>query len=153
MEPREVMKELDSCSSQIDSAYLRIARAYGLTYNELMLLYVIAEEGTATQKQAADALFLSRSSVHTILRSLERKGFLVLVEGRNLKEKNITFTPDGKERMARIERVTEDVESAALEAVNPHDLAIVLEAAKAVAQRMSDAAQRMLTEETRGDTR
>lgn len=137
MDTRSAMREIDACASEIESCYLLIAKAYGLTYNELMLLYTVDEVEGLTQKQASDALLLTRSSVHTVLGSLMKKGLLTLVNGRNLKEKAITFTPAGKEQMAEIERLTEAIEDDALQAVSPSEQELVLRVVKTVAERMS----------------
>lgn len=144
MDTRTVMRELDACASQVDSCYLRIAKAYGLTYNELMLLYVVDESGEVTQRAAADALFLTRSSVHTVLGSLMGKGLLALVDGRNLKERNIVLTPAGRQRMSEIGHVTERIEEAALRTVSPSDRDLVLRVAGEVARLMADATEQEL---------
>lgn len=151
METREIMKKLDVYSSQIESAYQYIAKAYGLTYNELMLLYTVDESGEITQQAAAEALFLPRSSIHTILGSLMKKEYLTVVDGRNLKEKNIVFTDSGRERMARIESVTEQIEDSALQSVSPSDMDVVLRAADALARSMSSAAEQMFKISPKGD--
>lgn len=93
MSPAETMKKLNALYERVDSVYRKIAEQNDLSYNELMMLYMVEEDSELTQKKVGDVLNLPKSSVHVILMKLIRQGLLELTTGSNKKEKVTVQNP------------------------------------------------------------
>lgn len=140
MDPRKAMKKLTAIYDQVDAVYMRIAAAHGLSFNALMMLYLLDDDPRLTQKKACDALYLPKSSVHSILTGLMQQGLVELTPGGNKKEKYIAVTPEGQKLLEKILAETDKIESAALEAVPDQELTRLLDTAQALAGRLQQQA-------------
>lgn len=138
MNTRAVMSEINEKLIQVDSTYLRIAKHFGLSYNALMMLYIIDETDEVTQKQVCDTLYLSKSSVHSMMRDLINHGYLVLEKGGNNKEKYMVFTDKGRKFMAQINHDTDQMEDAALQTLSEEEMARFLAYADRLAGKMKE---------------
>lgn len=96
MNYKETMSRLNKSLNNIDSAYAKIAKKYGLTFNSLMMLYLLEESKKITQKQICDTLHLPKSTVHSILSDFIKQQYVTLVAGSNKKEKFVIFTEEGR---------------------------------------------------------
>ena len=141
MNPRETLKKLNSLYGAVDAVYLKIASENGLSYNGLMMLYMVEEDEKLTQRKVCDELHLPKSSVHSILSELVRKGLLELTEGGNRKEKYIAATREGQNFIQKISVETDRIEASALEAVSERELVRFLRTADALAGRMTKMAE------------
>lgn len=110
MDSREIMARLNSAMRRVDASYAAIGRKYGLTYNALMMVYLIDGAESITQKQLCDALQLPKSTVHSILRELLKNNYVRLVEGVNRKEKQIVVNAPGDALFTKIRNETEQIE-------------------------------------------
>lgn len=115
MKNRELMARLSKAMAKIDEAYHSIAQKHGLSYNALMLFYCILETENLTQKQVCSALYLSKSTVHSMLLDLQKKDYLILTSGNNKKEKFIVLTEKGNILANAIVKDTDILENAVLE--------------------------------------
>lgn len=137
------MTEITALLLQVDDSYLRIAKEHGLTYNGLMMMYMAEEHEQLTQKQVCDGLFLSKSSVHSILTSLMDKGLLTLSGGRNKKEKYIVMTDEGRKFMEPVDAETDRIENAGVRAVSEEDMNRFLKVSRAFANQMKEEANKV----------
>lgn len=96
---------------EMNTAYNLIAQKYKLSYNALMVLYIIYEYENVTQKMICDKLFFSKSTVHSIVLDLQKKNYVQLVHGNNNKEKYIVFVEDNIEFILSIMNDTERFEN------------------------------------------
>ncbi|MBO0471807.1 MarR family transcriptional regulator [Enterococcus sp. DIV0242_7C1] len=111
MDYKKIMIRLNNALNQIDLAYSDIAKKNGLTFNSLMLLYIVNDSVNVTQKQICDRLHLPKSTVHSILKNFISKNLLVLVNGSNKKEKYIHFTTSGIQQLEKVFKEIELFES------------------------------------------
>lgn len=109
------MARLSAAMAKIDEAYHSIAQKHGLSYKALMLFYCIVESENLTQKQVCDSLYLSKSTVHTMLLDLQKREYLALISGNNKKEKFIVFTEKGQKLADAILEDTDILENAVLQ--------------------------------------
>ncbi len=137
MNPRETMKKINSLYDVVDKVYLKIASENGLSYNALMMLYMVEEDEKLTQRKVCDELHLPKSSVHSIIYELIKQGFLELTEGGNRKEKYITATQEGQDFIQKISEETDRIETGALGAVSERELVRFLRTADTLANRMA----------------
>lgn len=102
MEHKNIMYRLNTTLMTIDTAYEKIAKNHGITFNSLMLLYTLRENENVTQSQVCKQLLLPKSTVHSILQKFIKEQSITLTTGDNKKEKIIVVTEIGKERFKSI---------------------------------------------------
>lgn len=136
MNKRKVMDELNDIFAAVEACYMTIAKENNLTYNALMLMLMIDSYEHLTQKQVCDALFLPKSSVHSMLSDLIDRGFLTLTEGSNKKEKYIVPTDNGTQLVKKVAAETEQMESRTLKALSESEISAFTETAKKLAEQM-----------------
>ncbi len=136
MDTRSTMKRLNELLVMVESSYLAIARKHDLSYNALMMLLMVESYETLTQKQVCDALYLPKSSVHTMLKDLIDREYLLLTEGGNKKEKYIVPTEAGKAFIQKVSCETETIENGALKSISERDMSKFLKIAEVLADHM-----------------
>lgn len=136
MNYRETMSRLNMALNNIDLVYATIAKKHGLTFNALMMFYLIDESKDITQKQICDALYLPKSTVHSILLDFIKHNFVTLVEGNNKKEKFIAITQVGKQCFSTILEETRQVEKNVLDALGEEVCVFLTETAETIGSLM-----------------
>jgi DNA-binding MarR family transcriptional regulator len=125
------MSRFSNAQTQVNASYEMIAKKYGLTYNALMILYIIDEE-----KNISDALYLSKSTVHSVLLGLKKQNYVDLAEGDNKKEKFVFLTPQGELFFSAIRKETEIFEKAVLDFIGEDEVSLFLEKSECIADFM-----------------
>ncbi len=138
MNYRETMARLNAALNKIDLAYEVIAKKHGLTYNSLMMIYVIIENENITQKQTCDELHLPKSTVHSILLDFMKQGYVELVEGNNKKEKFIAVTHAGQQFFLKILEETQALEKNVLDAIGEEACAFLTGTPEIVGNLLTD---------------
>lgn len=136
MDYRKIMSRFSNAQTQVNASYEMIAKKYGLTYNALMILYIIDEEKNITQKNISDALYLSKSTVHSVLLGLKKQNYVDLAEGDNKKEKFVFLTPQGELFFSAIRKETEIFEKAVLDFIGEDEVSLFLEKSECIADFM-----------------
>lgn len=91
------VEQINTAYSKTSAAYGQWAKARGLNYNSLLMLCVLEEKGSCTQKTVCDELLLPKSTVHSILLDFMKKGYMALnAAPDNKKEKIVVLTEAGK---------------------------------------------------------
>lgn len=94
---RLLMSNVNTAIIQIRGAYATWAKLHGLNYHEVLIFYAIRDNKECTQQQIADNYRLPKQTVHNIITSLKKAGYIKLVPNRkNAKEKILTLTECGK---------------------------------------------------------
>ncbi|MGB4823924.1 MAG: MarR family transcriptional regulator [Leuconostoc mesenteroides] len=130
MNYRETMSRLNSALNNIDSAYDFIAKKHGLTFNALMVVCLIDESDSVTQKQICDALHLPKSTVHSILMDFIKQEYISLVAGGNKKEKFVVLTKTGSQFFSEILEETRHFEDIVLSALGDDTCSFLIETAE-----------------------
>ena len=90
---KEQIRMVNYAVDGIVSVYGALAKKCGLSYNGLMVLYVMEEYKKCTQKQISDILQLPKSTVHSILLEFIKNEYVILkTEEQNKKEKIIIYS-------------------------------------------------------------
>lgn len=137
MNTRKAMKMLNELLVQVETSYLTIAKENDLTYNGLMMLLMVESYEHLTQKQVCDALYLPKSSVHSLLADFTKKGYLTLTEGGNKKEKYIIPTPSGERFIKKVSQETETIENGTIEVISTDEMSQFIRTAETLADRMT----------------
>lgn len=136
MDTRKTMDTLNELLETVESCYMTIARENNLTYNALMLLLMVDWYDNLTQKQVCDALFLPKSSVHSMLSDLMSRGYLKLTAGGNKKEKYIVPTATGEAFVKKVVSETERMENGTLSSLSEAEISAFTETAKKLTEQM-----------------
>lgn len=138
MNYRDIMSRLNSALSTIDSAYGVIAKKYGLSFNALMIVCLIYESDTITQKVICDTLHLPKSTVHSILLNLMKQEYIVLKAGNDKKEKFVTFTELGVRYFEVVLTETQKFEDKILSALDTGTCLFLVETAEKLGVIIND---------------
>ena len=96
----EGIARLTAANNRIDGAYYLCARAMGINENKLALLYALDDGRPHTQTQICAEWMMPKTTVNTIVRDLERAGYMTLaVHGR---EKTLVLTEAGRAYARRL---------------------------------------------------
>lgn len=94
---KKQMKQMNSAISRITEIYAQWAKLKGISYSMLMVLYSINDLEVCTQKDICLSWMLPKQTVHSVLVSLDKSGYVKIEQSeKNKKEKNISFTEKGK---------------------------------------------------------
>lgn len=108
----KINKQINSAWSKSTALYARTATTLNIGYPEMMVLYALETEGDLTQKQVAENYGMLKQTVHTVIRSLEQRGYVHLTAGKkDRREKIVSLTDSGHayaEPLLRPLRNTED---------------------------------------------
>ena len=118
----EVMEKLNLGMAVVEERYEAIAAAHNVTYNQLMIIYILMEDNNVTQVDICQAMHLPKSTVHSIVISMEKDAFIVLKDGHNKKEKYVTVTDKGKKRFQSIFNDVREMEINMIDAIPEDDL-------------------------------
>lgn len=97
-EERRVACEIYSSWAQGTFLYGKWAAAQGINYYEMLIFYALSAKGELTQKAIGDYCGLPKQTVHNVIRSLEKKGYIFLrPEQKDRREKRVVPTEKGAE--------------------------------------------------------
>lgn len=93
---REWIRRIMLAVNNIDAAYEEVSKISKLKDNEIWILYALDDEKKHSQKQLAEEWLFPKTTLNTIIKELERKGYVSLapIPGKK-REKNISLTPLG----------------------------------------------------------
>lgn len=107
---------------------------------------MVDDKAYVTQKAICERLFLSKSTVNGLLKELKTRGYLVLVPGKNKKEKQLVLTESGLLLTQSIQADTEELETAILNWLGEDKAASFVAEATVISQRMYAAVDDRITE-------
>ena len=117
MNLREQNELICTCICRQTELYCEWAKRCGMSYNTMMTLYALHLEPGITQKAITQGWLLPKQTVNTVVKELQRQGYMRLEAGKDQKEKRIFFTDSGlayaQERLGPLF----EVEDRALEAI------------------------------------
>lgn len=93
---RQQIEQMYTYMCRQEALYGEWAKRRGISYHTMMTLYALDQEQPCTQKQIAEEWMVPKQTVNTIVKNLERQGYLVFTAGRDQKEKLISFTEAGR---------------------------------------------------------
>lgn len=94
--------EYNTIFKENDVSYRRMAAQFGLSDSAFWTLYCLRESATPlTQKQLCESIYMSKQTINSALKSLERNGFITLTTGKDRRSKFLVLTEDGQELATR----------------------------------------------------
>ena len=131
-EIRQQLREFNNILKETNAAYSELAKQNGLSDCAFWLMYSIREaDGKCTQKDLCDQWIISKQTVNSALKGLEKNGYIILsASPTDRRSKYITLTGKG------VEFAHEHID-------------IVFDLEQLVFQKMSDAESAAMIESTR----
>lgn len=97
----EQVSALGRYFGQINELYNIWAKQHGLSYNKLAVFYTLVSQGSATQRQICQEWGISKQTLSTICKELEKEGIITsVVIPQDKREKQIQFTEAGSAMIA-----------------------------------------------------
>ena len=128
---RDQMKLFCTCLCRQDELYAAAARRRGLSFHTLITLYALDQDEGSTQSQLARAWLIPKQTLNTVVKELERQGYVSLCAGKDQKEKRVFLTPEGRDFAADSLRELYAMEDRAVAAVGPERFREMVEANRA----------------------
>ncbi len=75
-ESLKLLAEVNRAIIQFRGLYAAWAKAHGISYHELLVLYTIRDQGYCTQKQICDNYLLPRQTMNHVFLDLRQRGLL-----------------------------------------------------------------------------
>lgn len=95
MDYRKQMDLLTVYNCKINLLYGEWAKKQGMSYYTFTVLCELKGKEPCTQKQIAEKWQIPKQTVNTVIKDLQKKGYVDLREGRNQKEKLVVLTEMG----------------------------------------------------------
>lgn len=96
MELRAKTEQLNTCICKMTELYRTWAKRHGMSYNTMMTLYALGQSRKCTQKQIADEWLIPKQTVNTIIKELERLGYIRFEPLPGSKQKVVCLTESGR---------------------------------------------------------
>ncbi len=91
-----ILNHLDCSVHQYRGVYCYWAKKYGVSYNEMLVLYTLREYGFCTQKQVCDRYLVPRQTINNVITRLRNDGLLETAPSLNIgREKAFKLTEKG----------------------------------------------------------
>ena len=117
----ESLQEFNRLYRKYDSICHEIALAAGLSDSAFSILYYILEEGEGcSQGEICASIFLTKQTIHSSIRKLEKEGFLTLERDRG-RDRRIRLTPAGRKLAEERILPVMELENAAFRDMDPAD--------------------------------
>ncbi len=142
METYEFMRVLGERSNRVDHLYYKWAKAHGISYNVLAVLYVAYKDPESTQKVVCEEWALPKQTVNTLCKQLCEHGYLrILKSDHDGRETKLLLTKDGEELAKPIVEELIAIEAGILKAMGTKEAEKLL----VLFNKFCDEAERKLT--------
>ena len=92
-----LLLEYNTIFKENDDLYRRMANQFGLSDSAFWILYCLRESTTPiTQKQLCESNYVSKQTINSALKSMERNGFITLATGKDRRRKFLVLTETGQ---------------------------------------------------------
>ncbi len=96
-EAQQLINDLNRAIIKLRGVYSAWSKKHGVSYNEMLVLYTIRDNGFCTQKQICDSYLLPKQTVNHVISSMLDNGLLCdSPENSSGREKAFVFTDKGR---------------------------------------------------------
>ena len=126
IEIQQLMNDVNRAIIKFRGVYSSWSKKHGVSYNEMLVLYTIRDNGFCTQKQICDSYLLPRQTMNNVITSLRRDGILEISEKHSAgREKAFVLTPKGADYAQALMDAMNTVESRAVELLGSEKLEVL----------------------------
>ncbi|HIY54009.1 MAG TPA: MarR family transcriptional regulator [Candidatus Agathobaculum merdavium] len=138
MELRAKMEQLNTCICKMTELYRTWAKRHGMSYNTMMALYALGQSRKCTQKQIADEWLIPKQTVNTVIKELERLGYISFEPLPGSKQKVVCLTESGRAYADSCLHELYEIESSALRSLGQPLTDIFIECNLAFVERLDE---------------
>mgnify|MGYP003294453745 CR=1 FL=1 len=96
--PQQLSVAVDNAVVKYRYAYSIIAKKFDISYNEMLVLYTLRENGCCTQKQICESYFAPKQTINNVITNMKNRGYLQQSSGLSIgREKVLVLTDCGKQ--------------------------------------------------------
>ena len=115
-ETLKLLNDVNSAIIKFRGIYSAWSYEHGISYNEMLVLYTIREQGYCTQKQICDSYLLPKQTMNHVFTVLRNQGILQYSNEKSVgKEKAYILSEQGKEYATPFLESLDTVELRAIE--------------------------------------
>ena len=93
----QLLNDVDRAVIRFRGVYSAWSKKHGISYNEMLVLYTIRDNGYCTQKMICDSYLLPKQTINNVINSMLKNGYLCdNPENSSGREKAYVFTRKGK---------------------------------------------------------
>ena len=132
------MEQLNTCICKMTELYRTWAKRHGMSYNTMMTLYALGQSRKCTQKQIADEWLIPKQTVNTVIKELERLGYISFEPLPGSKQKVVCLTESGRAYADSCLHELYEIESSALRSLGQPLTDIFIECNLAFVERLDE---------------
>lgn len=126
MDYHKLVIEMEDIIHRINYLYVELAKYLGITYTELLVYIELYRFAPCTQACIVNQCGISKQTVSKIVKRLDELQYIELNEGVNKKEKKISFTTLGEEKIGHLVNNIFDIETNALKELDDAEIKYLL---------------------------
>lgn len=139
-EALKLLADINCAVIQFRGIYAAWAKRHGISYNEMLVLYTIRDQGFCTQKQICDSYLLPRQTINHVILDMRQRGLLALSPEDCIgREKAFVLTEKGRAYAAPLLASLNAVEIRALGKFGRGDMRDMVETVLAYDQALQSA--------------
>lgn len=113
---QQVFDDINRAIIKFRGIYSEWSSRHNISYNEMLVLYTIRENGFCTQKQICDNYLLPKQTINNVMAAMRKDGVLEYDEGHSQgREKAFILTDKGEKYAAPFLASLDEIESQALQ--------------------------------------
>lgn len=85
----DLLNLCNKCIIKFRGIYAQWSKEHQISYNEMLVLYMLRENGYCSQKEICDNYLLPKQTIHHVINTFKDKGYLIETEDSMPKDKNI----------------------------------------------------------------
>ena len=117
-EALRLLGDINHAIIKFRGVYSSWSKRHGISYNEMLVLYTIRDNGFCTQKQICDSYLLPRQTMNNVIRDMRERGLLTIsVENCVGREKAFVLTEQGRIYAASLLNSLSKIEEQAIERI------------------------------------
>ncbi len=96
-EALKLLGDINHAVIKFRGVYSAWSKKHGISYNEMLVLYTIRDNGFCTQKQICDSYLLPRQTMNNVIGDMRERGLLTVSRENSVgREKAFVLTEKGK---------------------------------------------------------
>lgn len=144
LQPSKELKEFNLIFKEMDDLYHDIALKLGLSDSAFIILYTICTIGDGClQKDICNTAYISKQTVNSSIKNLERSGILSLKAGKG-RDMHIHLTPVGKKVLEEKIIPVIQMENQVFAELSPKERQLLLELTKKYMIQLRDKSEKLL---------
>ncbi len=128
-EALKLLGDINHAVIKFRGVYSVWSKKHGISYNEMLVLYTIRDNGFCTQKQICDSYLLPRQTMNNVISDMRERGLLTVSPEKCIgREKAFVLTDEGKVYAAPLLDSLSKIETQAIELIGYETIRSMAEA-------------------------